>query len=73
MSERRKLTDILRDRDTIAAAWDRTEAAADLGPLPAGVYAAEIVGGSLFTAATGTAGFKIAFRVTDGDHAGRRF
>jgi hypothetical protein len=75
MPERRKLTDILRgsDRDELARAWDQTEAAADLAPLPRGQYVATVVSGELFTSRNGTPGYKLAFRVAEGDHAGRRF
>jgi hypothetical protein len=43
-------------------------------PLPSGEYIARIVGGELFTSKTkGTAGYKLAFRVREGDHQGRQF
>jgi len=74
---RKSLSDILQNgaRDTLSRAWGDTEAADDYGtPLPAGEYVARIVGGELFTSRTkGTAGYKLAFRILEGDHAGRQF
>lgn len=69
---RRRLTDILNGgTDSLRNAWDRTEAAADFAPLPTGNYTARLVGGELFTARSGTPGYKLTFRVLDGEHAGR--
>jgi len=69
---RRRLTDILNGgADSLRDAWDRTEAAAEFAPLPAGVYTARLVRGELFTARSGTPGYKLTFRVLDGDHIGR--
>jgi hypothetical protein len=75
MSERKKLSDILRegDRKSIAAAWDTTEAAGEIGPLPSGDYQATIISGELFNAKSGTAGFKLTFEVLYGDYKGRKF
>jgi hypothetical protein len=75
MPERRKLTDILRgnDRDDLARAWDQTEAAADLGPLPRGQYIATILSGEPTTSRKDTPGYKLTFQVLEGDYAGRRF
>lgn len=73
---RKSLSDILRngDRESLARAWGETQAAEDFVPLPSGEYVARIVGGELFTSRTkGTAGYKLAFRVLDGAHAGRQF
>lgn len=70
---RRRLTDILANgrcsnlRDT----WDRTEAAADFAPLPAGVYECHLHSVELFNARTGTPGVKIRFDVCEGEHTGR--
>ncbi len=72
----KSLSDILRpgQRDTLAAAWGQTEAAGDLETLAAGEYVAVIERGDLFTARTkGTAGYKLTFRVIEGEHADRRF
>ena len=73
---RRSLSDILAagDRDRLDDAWDRTEAAEDFVPLPSGEYVARIIAGELFTSRTkGTAGYKLSFRVLEGDHEGRQF
>ena len=73
---RRKLSDILHgsDRDRIQSAWDSTEAAEEFKPLPSGEYNAEIERGELFNTKTkGTAGYKLTFKVLDGDYAGRKF
>lgn len=74
--ERKRLTDILRNGagDSIRNLWDRTEAAGDLSPLPAGEYPAHVVSGELFTSKEkGTPGYKLTFRVCDGEHVGRLF
>lgn len=76
MMERRKLSDILRngERDAIASAWQSTQAAGELTPLPPGEYIAHVISGDLFTARTnGTAGYKLTFQVCEGPHQGRRF
>src|SRR5262245_57733360 len=50
-----------------------TVAAADeLGAIPAGRYTAVAARGGPKTARTGTKGYEIEFRVTDGEYAGRR-
>lgn len=75
-NQRRKLSDIIAGGDSLIklkAAWDRTDAAADRGPLPAGTYQARVLSGELFTARTGTAGYKITFQVCEGEYDGRRF
>ena len=75
--ERKKLSDILRGdfRNKLQKAWDDTKAADDFGaPLPAGEYIARIADGNATTArTTGTPGYKLTFKVLDGDHAGRLF
>jgi hypothetical protein len=70
---RRRLTDILHgdQHDRLAQAWDMTEPAKGFPPLPAGVYECHVVEGNLDRAGTGTPGFKLVFRVIDGDFAGR--
>jgi len=73
---RKSLSDILRegDRQNLSRAWGETQAAEDFAPLPTGEYVARIVGGELFTSKTkGTAGYKLAFRVLEGEHQGRQF
>lgn len=75
MTQRKSLSDILRnnDRENLAAAWGDTEAAEDFGVLPGGEYVARIVSGELFTSKKGTPGYKLAFRVLEGEHEGRIF
>jgi hypothetical protein len=73
---RKSLSDILHngDQEALSRAWGETKAAEDFAPLPSGEYVARIVGGELFTSKTkGTAGYKLAFRVLEGDHQGRQF
>ena len=73
---RKSLSDILRagDREKLASAWNATQAAEDFKPLPQGDYIATIEAGELFTSkAKGTGGYKLAFRVVEGEHTGRRF
>lgn len=75
MTERRKLTDILRagDCDKLAKAWHQTKAAEEFAPLPRGEYIAHIIDGALANAKTGTPSYKLTFQVVEGEHAGRRF
>lgn len=73
---RKSLSEILLqgDREKLATAWQSTKAAEDFKPLPAGDYVATIEAGELFTSKTkGTGGYKLAFRVVEGEHTGRRF
>ena len=71
---KKKLTDILNGGgDSLRAAWDKTDAAGDFAPLPANTYTARIVSGELTKAKSGTAGYKLAFKVIEGEHAGRQF
>lgn len=75
MNERKKLADILAGPGTAALAesWGKTEAAKDFVPLPKGEYDAVVIDGALFTAKTGTPGYKLTFEVDGGEYAGRRF
>jgi len=71
-----KLSDILRDadRESLASAWGTTEAAEDFAPLPAGEYTARIIGGELENSRTNaTPGYKLTFKVLEGEHTGRQF
>lgn len=71
-----KLSDILSNGsgDELRRVWNHTEAAQDFAPLPNGEYVARIIAGELFTGRTnGTPGYKLAFKVLEGDHAGRQF
>jgi hypothetical protein len=72
---RKSLSDILRngEREGLARAWGETEAAEELGsPLSAGDYTCHLVAADPFNARTGTPGVKLAFKVIEGEHAGRR-
>jgi len=71
-----KLSDSLRagDSDQLHRAWKETEAAGDYAPLPPGDYIAHIIRGELTKSRTKeTPGYKLTFRVLDGEHAGRQF
>jgi len=71
-----KLSDILADGrgDELRRKWNDTEAAEDYAPLPNGEYVARIIAGELFIGKTnGTPGYKLAFKVLEGDHASRQF
>jgi len=73
---RKLLSEILRDgQSRLQDAWSHTQAAEDYGtPLPSGEYIARIVSGELFNSRTkGTGGYKLCFRVLEGDHQGRQF
>jgi len=71
-----RLSDILHGNGNgdIRELWDRTAAAAELEPLPAGMYDATIVKGELFTSKEKqTPGYRLEFVVADGDFRNRRF
>lgn len=71
-----KLSDILHGNGNgdIRELWNRTDAAAELAPLPAGMYDATIVKGELFTSKEKqTPGYRLEFVVADGDFRNRRF
>jgi hypothetical protein len=75
MAERKRLSDILplnSEREKLEDAWDSTKPADDLKPLPSGEYRCAVLCGELFTAKSGTAGYKLTLEVIDGEHAGRR-
>ncbi len=74
MNERKRLVDILADaqRKSIAAAWSTTTAAAEFAPLPKGEYQCVAVAAELFTAKSGTAGYKITFEIAEGEYRGRK-
>ncbi len=72
------LSDILANgdlnRDDLRKLWESTEAADNFGPLPPSEYVAVIVAGELAASRTNaTPGYKLTFRVTEGQHAGRKF
>ncbi len=71
-----KLSDILRegDRQSLSVAWSNTEAAEEFAPLPSGEYVARIIAGELEQSRkNATPGYKLTFRVLEGEHAGRQF
>jgi hypothetical protein len=71
-----KLQDILRngEAERLRQSWDSTAAAGELAPLPPGEYTAHIIAGVLENARTrGTPGYKLTFRVCEGEHTGRQF
>jgi hypothetical protein len=71
---RRRLSDILNGSGgSVRQAWDATVAAGEFAPLPAGTYVARVIHGELANAKTGTPGYKLTFRVVEGEHAGRQF
>jgi hypothetical protein len=74
--ERKSLSDILRgsSREAVEQAWNQTQAADEMGPLPAGEYTAKIIAGELTTSRRNeTPSYHLAFRVLEGDYTGRRF
>ncbi len=76
MTDRKRLSDILHGatgRDQLALAWNRTEAAGDFNPIPSGNYDCRIVNGEPFTSrSNSTPGYKLTFRVLEGEHTGRQ-
>jgi hypothetical protein len=70
-----KLTDILADSEgSLLRQWNETEAAKDFAPLPSGEYVARIIAGELRASRTNsTPGYKLTFKVLDGEHTGRQF
>ncbi len=75
MSERKKLSDILRgsSRENLAKQWRETEAAKDLEPLPPGQYLFRILSGELFQSKEKeTPGYKLTLEVVEGEYEGRR-
>ncbi|TWT70958.1 hypothetical protein [Crateriforma conspicua] len=72
-----KLSEILRQQgklDTIASAWETTEAAGDDDVLPKGEYVADIVkGDAIASRSKGTPGYRLTFEVAEGEHTGGRF
>ena len=71
-----KLTDILRngDGERLRQAWDSTEAAGELAPLPPGEYQAHIIAGTLENSkSNATPGYKLTFKVCEGEYTGRQF
>jgi hypothetical protein len=77
MIPRKSLSEILagagKDADALEKAWGETQAATDFAPLPKGDYEAVVTHGELFSARTGTPGYKLTFEVCEGDFKGRKF
>ena len=74
MNNTKKLSEILNGGgNSLRDAWDTTEAASDFAPLPPATYTARIIGGELTTAKTGTPGYKLTFKVLEGELTGRQF
>lgn len=74
-SERKPLAGILPGNSLIEDIFDRfetAEAADEFGPLPKGTYLAVAISVEMSEAKTGNKGYKIGFRVTEGDHLNRR-
>lgn len=72
---RKSLVDVLArgmDRAALARAYEETEAAGDMAPLPAGVYRCRLTSGELVNAKSGTAGYAMTFTVDDEGHKGRK-
>ncbi len=73
-ASRPKLSDILNGGGAnLRDAWASTKAAGDFAPLPGGTYVARIVSGELASAKSGTPGYKLTFKVLEGEHVGRQF
>lgn len=53
-------------------AFDRTEAAPEYRPLPAGIYPVRVVSGSFQQTKKGADAYRVVFEVTEGEHARRR-
>jgi hypothetical protein len=72
-AKRQKLSDVLGGGgESLTTTWASTTAASDFTPLPTGTYVARIVSGELKTAKKGTPGYKLAFKVLEGEYTGRQ-
>jgi len=72
---RKSLSDILSGGrgDDIGNLWDSTQAADEFAPLPAGKYVCHLVEGELTNSAKKqTPGYKMTFKVIEGEHEGRK-
>jgi hypothetical protein len=68
-----KLSDILTN-GALRKQWNETAAAGDFEPLPPGEYVARIIAGELtMSRRNQTPGYKLTFRVLEGEHKGRQF
>jgi hypothetical protein len=59
--------------DATGHLWDQAETAPDNTPLPKGTYNALIIKGALCESRSGTRGYRITFRVEEGEHTGQMF
>ena len=76
MTPRKSLAEILRNGqlESLASAWDSIKAAEEFAPLPGGEYVARVESSELFTSKENeTPGYKLKFRVLEGEHASRLF
>jgi hypothetical protein len=74
-TKRKSLTDLISATGPLASAltqFDSATAADEFGPLPKGSYVCLAVRGEFSSAATGTLGYGVEFKVIEGEHAGRR-
>jgi len=69
-----KLTEILNGSGgDFNDVWNNTTAAGDFGPVPRGEYICHVTQGELESSRTkGTPGYKIEFKVIEGEHKGRK-
>ena len=70
------LSEILHEgeRERLATSWQTTEAAEEFTPLPGNTYIARIIGGELTQSRTNaTPGYKLTFKVLEGEHQDRQF
>jgi hypothetical protein len=73
---RKSLREILSQDESksLEESWDSIEAAdKSFSPLPAGTYESHIIDGELFHAKSGTPGYKLTYRVCDGEYSGSLF
>jgi hypothetical protein len=78
MTERRKLSDILRGgsgadwlNNGNGDGWGDVQPAPERGPVPPGRYVARVAEGALFNAKKETPGYKLTFEILEGEHKGR--
>src|SRR4051812_9295891 len=72
---RKRLSDILphSESESIKRTWDETQAAGDMGPLPAGTYVARVESAEFFSARSGPPGIKLTLVVVEpAEFGGRR-
>ncbi len=71
-----KLSDILAvggfGGDDFRQAWKTTDAADEFAPLPPGEYVCHADSGELETSRNATPGYKLTFRIVDGEFEGRK-